>query len=258
MKNRDLRPAGESSPVLLWPFPPQHSTLNAEEVHVWCARLDRDREAVQTLRDTLSSDELARAGRFYLDKDRTHFIVARGMLRVILARYLDRKPHELTFSYNQHGKPELADLSKELDIRFNISHSNSLALYAVTYGREIGVDLEAIYTDLANLRIAKQFFSFEEVAALCFLPTALQTEAFFNCWTRKEAYVKARGEGLKIDLKQFSVSLAPGQRAALLSSTDKQEDLCWALQEVTPAPGYVGAVAIQGDGWRFRCWQYPA
>ncbi len=128
---------------------------------------------------------------------------------------------------------------------------------AVTCGRDIGIDLEHLRSDLAELQIAEQFFSSQEVAVLCALPVEQQTKAFFNCWTRKEAYIKARGEGLSFALNQFDVQLAPGEPAALLRNRgDAREVSRWSLQELIPAPDYVGALAVEGHAWRLECWQW--
>src|SRR5208283_4072463 len=132
------------------------------------------------------------------------------------------------------------------------------ALYAVTRGREIGIDLEFIRCDLEVEQIAERFFSRSEIATLRAVPTDLQKYAFFLCWTRKEAYIKARGEGLSLPLDQFDVSLIPGEPAELLGTRpDSDEALRWDLRELAVAPGYVGAVAAEGRGWSLSCSQWP-
>jgi 4'-phosphopantetheinyl transferase len=201
---------------------------------------------------------MKRAERFYLQKDREHFIVARGLLRAILSRYLDMKPSQLRFCYNCHGKPFLATTSGRDTLSFNLSHSHGLALCAVTRGRKIGIDLERVRTDFACEQIAERFFSPRENAALHALPSSMRHEAFFTCWTRKEAYIKAKGEGLLLLLDQFDVSLAPGEPATLLNSRwDSQEASRWSLQELILSPGYTAALAVEGHGWRLTCWQWP-
>jgi 4'-phosphopantetheinyl transferase len=144
-------------------------------------------------------------------------------------------------------------------LSFNLTHSHQLALYAVTRRREIGVDLEYVRADFADEQIAERFFSPREVAALRTVPENLLKEAFFHCWTRKEAYVKAKGEGLSIPLDQFDVSLAPGEPALLLSTRDDpQEADRWSLQALFPGSGYVAALAVEGRTWRLKCWQWLA
>ncbi len=233
--------------------------MGDDEVHVWRAALDQTPSQIHGFLHYLAADERARAERFYFERDREHFIVARGVLRAILGSYLNRAPECLSFCYSSLGKPALAGESDGDAIRFNVSHSHGVALYAVTRGREVGIDLERIRFDLAVAEIAERFFSRREVAMLRTLPPEGQRQAFFRCWTRKEAYTKARGEGLSLPLDQFDVSLAPGEPAAVLGTQrDPSEAFRWSLQELTPAPGYVAALAVAGHGWRLACWQWPA
>lgn len=251
--------APKIAPVISWRPPPETLMLGSDEVHVWRACLDRDTSYVQSLRQILSADEQARARRSYFEKDRKHFIVARGLLRIILSRYLDMEPSQLHFCYNPNGKPSLGITSDEETLNFNVSHSCGLALYAVTRGREVGIDLERIRADFACEQIAERFFSSQENAMLRALPAKrVKHKAFFNCWTRKEAYIKARGEGLSLPLDQFDVSLAPGGPAMLLNTReDPQEVSRWSLQELIPAPGFVATLAVEGHGWRLACWKWP-
>jgi len=225
-----------------WRPLPELLTLGSNEVHVWRARLDQAPSQVQSLQQTLAADERARAERFYFQRDREHFIVARGLLRVILGRCMGMEPDRLAFCYNSYGKPALGRDSGGDTLRFNVSHSHELALYAVTREHEIDVDLERLRSDLADEQIAERFFSRREFAVLRAVPTNMRQEAFFKCWTRKEAYVKAKGKGLSLPLDQFDVSLAPGEPAALLNTKlDPEEASHWSLQELTPGPGYVAA-----------------
>lgn len=238
--------------------PPESLILGSDEVHVWRAALDIPTQHVHALHQTLAADEIARADRFHFQRDRERFIIARGVLRAILGCYLRREPSQLRFCYNSHGKPVLAKESGGDAFRFNVSHSHRLALYAVTRGREVGVDLERIRPVPDADQIAERFFSPREVAVFRALPPRMQTPAFFSCWTRKEAYIKAKGEGLSIPLDQFDVSLAPGEPAALLHTQwDDQEASHWSLKALTPAPGYVAALAVEGHDWRLTYWQFP-
>ena len=232
--------------------------LGCDEVHVWRAALDQTSSQIQRFLHNLAADEQARAGRFYFERDRERFIVARGVLRAILGGYLNRAPEGLSFCYSSHGKPALTGESGGDEIRFNVAHSQEVALYAVTRGRQLGIDVERIRFDLSVAEIAERFFSPREVATLRALPAELQRQAFFLCWTRKEAYIKARGQGLSLPLDQFDVSLAPGEPAAVLASQQDPSDASrWSLQELTPAAGYVAALAVEGHGWRLTCWQWP-
>jgi 4'-phosphopantetheinyl transferase len=243
-------------PIPRWCVPPETLTLGGDQVHVWRAGLDQP-SRIESLRDTLAPDERARAERFHFQSDREHFIVARGTLRAILGFYLKRAPESLSLRYSSHGKPFLALESGEVPIHFNMSHSHGMALYAVAYRREVGVDLELIRRGLEEEQIAERFFSRQEISTLRMLPAALRRYAFFLCWTRKEAYIKARGEGLSLPLDQFDVSLTPGEPAALLRTRpDSDEALRWSLQELTPGPpGYVAALAVEGEGWSLALWQ---
>ncbi len=252
-----VREAPKLPPISSWCPPPETLRVESDEVHVWRASLDLTVPQVQSLQQTLAADEQRRAGRFYFQKDRDHFIVGRGLLRAILGQYLKIEPSHLRFRYTPHGKPFLVRETGGDRLRFNVSHSHGLALYAITRGRELGVDLERIRPELADEQIAERFFSPREVAVLRALPTNMQQEAFFNCWTRKEAYIKARGEGLTLRLDQFEVSLAPEEPPALLyTNGDSQEASRWSLQNLTPGPGYAAALIVEGDDWRLRCWHW--
>ncbi len=240
-----------------WSDPPQTPTLDDNEVHVWRSELDLSRAELTSLAKTLARDEQERAARFRFPQDRRRFIAARGLLRKILARYLDRDPAKLQFCYGPFGKPALASNSGVDGLRFNVSHSQGFALHAVSFRRELGVDLECIRPDLPWEQIAKRFFSPEEIDALRKVPRYLKHEAFLNCWTRKEAFVKARGGGLSLRLDQFSVSLIPGGPAALLRIEDNlQEASRWGLEQLRPWPDYVAALATEGRNWQLRCWHW--
>jgi 4'-phosphopantetheinyl transferase len=232
-------------------------TLRRDEVHVWRAELALDPADFIKLQETLAPDERERAARFRFLKDRQRFIAARGVLREVLARYLNQDPARLEFCYGPSGKPTLAAGMGAGELRFNLSHSHGLALYAITRRREIGVDLEYVRPQLAEEQIAERFFSRHEVEALRALPASIQPEAFFHCWTRKEAYIKARGEGLAVPLDSFDVSLAPGEPPALLSvRSDPREAARWSLETLSPGSGYVGAVAAEGSDWSIRLWRW--
>ncbi len=241
-----------------WSFPPATIILGSNEVHVWRASLDELRPQRDSFLHTLAADERTRAQRFYFQTDRERFITAHGVLRAILGLYLNREPKCLSFCYGSHGKPALACEYGGDAIRFNMSHSQGAALYAVTRNREIGVDLEFIRCDLEVEQIAERFFSPYEIATLRALPVHLRRYAFFLCWCRKEAYIKARGEGLSIPLDQFDVSLTPGEPAALLSTRpDADEALRWSLLGLTLASGYSAALAVEGRGETLSCWRWP-
>lgn len=238
-----------------WLAPPADLSLDAGEVHVWRASLDVDEGALADHAAFLSDDERERAGKFHFPKDHNHFVAARAILRLLLSRYLRRQPGEIRFAYAPRGKPLLEQ--NPTDLRFNLAHSHGWAIFGFAAGAEIGVDIEYRGRAIAGEDIAERFFSREEVAALRALPSAGRTAAFFNCWTRKEAFVKATGEGIAYGLDQFAVSLTPGEPAKLLSTRfDPAEASRWTLCHVEPGPGYVGAIAVQGPIARLRCWQW--
>ena len=242
-----------------WLYPPTDLALPGDEVHVWRASLDLPAPRAQSLQRTLAADELSRVERLNFPRDRQRFIVARGTLRVILSRYLDVDPRQLRFRYVDYGKPSLIPFPGQEALHFNLSHSDGLALYAVARDRQIGIDLERVCPVAEAEQIAERFFSAQEKTVFRSLPADLKREAFFTCWTRKEAYIKARGAGMSLPLDQFDVSLIPGEPAVLLSTRgDPREALRWSLRELTPGPGYVAALAVEGHGWHLVRWQLPA
>jgi 4'-phosphopantetheinyl transferase len=208
----------------------------SREVHSWSVSLYVPPETFAGLWATLTPDEQDRSARFRSQRDRRRFIVARGVLREILGHYLEIDPARVHFVYNRFGKP---DLDPEFGgrLRFNLSHSADLALIAIATGPEIGVDLEPTRAHSCYLEMAQRFFSMSELDALNGLPSQLHALAFLGCWTRKEAYMKARGGGLAIPPTSFSVHHLQG---------------AWSFHTLHPAPGYVGAVAIEGEGWYLR------
>jgi 4'-phosphopantetheinyl transferase len=237
-------------PVDVNDLPGSSLTLGADEVHVWHAKLDD--YAAASLKRLLAKDEVSRAERFHFAKDRNHFIVARAWLRKLLAAYSGIDAAELRFSYAEKGKPSLEE-SQRSAINFNLAHSHGMAIYAFSRGREVGVDLEFIREDLADEKIAERFFSPREVDTLSTVPAELRKEAFFNCWTRKEAYIKARGEGLSMPLDEFDVSLAPGEPAALLRNHKEPAEVTrWTMQSIPVSSGYVAALVVEGHDWRLK------
>jgi 4'-phosphopantetheinyl transferase len=233
----------------IWQPAPADLTLLSDEIHVWRIDLDQAKPQLQNLAATLSSDETARAERFYFEEHRQRFIAGRGIVRMILGRYLGIKPSQLEFNYQQRGKPVLADRFVDSGLAFNLSHSQGLGLCAVSCTRQIGVDLEYIrpMSDLEAL--AKRFFLPREYEMLRSQSPNQQQEVFFRYWTCKEAYLKATGDGLS-QLEQIEVSLTPTEPAKLQISED------WSLFELVPANNYVAAVAIENFGWNLKYLQY--
>jgi 4'-phosphopantetheinyl transferase len=210
--------------------------------------LDVGPEAVRALATLLSDAERQRASRFVFDRDRRRFIVARARLRRLLSARLDVQPESVEFVYRAHGKPALARRFADSDLRFNVSHSDDVVVYAFALGREIGIDVEAIRVIRDADDIAAQFFSSRENDAYLALDPRNKPIGFFNCWTRKEAFIKALGDGLDYPLDRFDVSLAPGEPAKILRVEGTSGDDCgWCMESFSPAPGFVAAVASERD-----------
>lgn len=236
-----------------WRTGPASLVIWPNEIHVW--RINLTAPGLCDNQQILSNDERIRASRFRFHTDSDRFIAARSSLRTILARYLRTKPEALQFGVNPFGKPHLAGDQGELGLRFNLSHSHEMALLAVARNRDVGVDVEWMRDDFATDEVAQSFFSRSEVNQLLSIAPELKTHAFFNCWTRKEAYIKARGEGLSFPLDQFDVAFAPDARPALIGNRrDPAEVWRWSFEELSPASGYAAALALEGDLSRLLLW----
>jgi 4'-phosphopantetheinyl transferase len=238
------------SEPLHWSRPPARLLLTNAEVQVWRADLRPDDGTLLRLEGVLSADERERAARFVFPEHRQRYVVARGILRHLLGRYLSVPPAGLAFAYGPKDKPSLAIPAPPLT--FNVSHSHSVAVFAISSGRELGVDIESIRPDFATIEIAERYFSPGEISELQSLPPDARARGFFLCWTRKEAYVKARGEGLGIPLHSFDVTLTPEMPAVLRSSDSGR----WTLRSFQPGPTFAGAIVGEGQGWELRLWDW--
>jgi 4'-phosphopantetheinyl transferase len=242
------------SDLNLWAPNSGQLDLEDSEIHVWRAFLECEETVLHQFEATLSAEEKNRADRFVFRGDRNHFVVTRGVLRELLGRYLSCSPADLEFDYGPKGKPALRRNSFEPPLQFNVSHSHDLALLAFAVGRRLGIDVEFIRPMAAAVEIAERYFAGEEAAELRTMSPSLQTEGFFLCWTRKEAYIKAKGDGLHTPLESFRVSLTPGEPERLES-----EDSCrWSIRSLDPAPHYVGALVAEGRDWRLHQWDWQS
>jgi len=227
--------------------------LAENEVQLW--RLDLEALAAGEDRwyKLLAADEQDRAMRFRFKRIRQQFVATHAVLRILLAGYLRTEPNTLTFFHSAKNKPALGPPYADSGISFNVAHSGGVALLAFVRRRKIGVDVEQIRRDLDFVAIHR-FFAPHEQNQLAAVPADERLEAFFRCWTRKEAYIKAKGEGLSLPLDQFDVSLAARDTNALLSTRpDGSEAALWSLREVSAGPGYVAALCVAGHDWSLRC-----
>lgn len=224
-----------------WLISSETRLLKEGEIHVWRASLDQDDLSAETLFNILSSDERQRSDKFRFDKDRKRFIMSRGILRKILSGYLHKSPDQICFSYGNFGKPALI---AGAGLSFNLSHSQGLALYAVTRNREIGIDIEAINENVAIQRIAKKVLTPSETSFLNSLVPRLRPAVFYRYWTRREAFVKASGKGLSVSNEEMAVSLDPRKKK-------------WSYISLPVIFGYAAAIAVEGSISNIRCWQYP-
>lgn len=216
--------------------------LQGRAVQLWTIRLEAAEPAFERVSSWLAADEAERAARFRFDKHRRAFVLGRAVLRAMIANYLRMAPADVQFAYGAKGKPALAN--SRCPLSFNVSNSGDLAAYAFTVDCEIGVDIEHRRRVVDIESIGRRFFAPSEVIELMTLPEANRHEAFFNCWTRKEAYIKAVGDGLSVPLDSFEVTLRPGDPARMLSLNGSAAAAeCWTMHSFTPDPEYNGAIA---------------
>lgn len=238
-------------------LPPSGLKLKADEIHIWFGILDQPVYEFRRFIQTLDRDERTRAGLFHFQKDRKRFIARHGILRMILGRYLGVKPSEVRFYRGKNGKPALTETFGKETIRFNLSHSDSVALFAFSRNHEIGVDIEQI-RDIPEMdHIVELSFCPREKAFFRALPQGNRRDAFFDYWTRKEAYIKATGEGLSQALDRVDVTFVPREAAKLVRiEGDSIRASRWSIQELKPVFGFAAAFAVEGQGSRLHCWQW--
>lgn len=229
--------------------------LPIDEVQLWRADLDALGADESLFRPLLSADENARASRFHFSRDRQRFVTGRALLRKILAVYLSTMPQDINFSYSKREKPALDTPYSDSKIQFNLSHSGGIALFAFSLHREVGVDIEQIRVDSDLDAVSRRFFSAYEQQQLASFSAEERTLAFFRGWTRKEAYIKAVGDGLALPLSQFDVSLHAGNGSALIRTRPNASEAgVWHLNEVSAGAGYAAALCVRGHDWKLKDW----
>lgn len=236
-----------------WSPPVDPLGLQPHQVDIWHISLDLLPATIKSLQSTLSADETQRAARFHFPADRDRYLTAHGCLRDILSRYLQCEPSQLNFCMSDYGKPALEGHK----LVFNLSHSGDFALIIVAQECRVGIDLERIRSDMEHEKIARRFFSTNEVTELMALPPEQKISGFFNCWTRKEAYIKAQGLGLSLPLDSFDVTLTPNQPAFLRATRPNPDEAArWTLISLEVDPGYTAAAAIEERNLNIRLWDW--
>ena len=244
--------------ILNWPPPPAQRELRGSQIHVWAASLQPLPAQLSAWSNSLSPDEQVRAARFHFERDRDRFIAARGFLRAVLAGYTRLDSARLEFVYGPKGKPALAEAYGGAELFFNLAHSDDLALVAVTRLGNLGIDVERLRPVSDAEGIAARFFSARETAGWRALPEGERDLAFFNLWTRKEALLKATGEGIGESLGAVEVAFLPGEPARLIRwAGDEAMARTWSLLALNPASDFVGALAVPAIGVQVDCWRWP-
>ena len=231
-----------------WNIPPRNFYLTSEEVHIWRVNLDLSVRETEELAKTLSTDERKKAHKFRFEEHRRRSIVTRGILRQILANYLNISAEEVLFDYSDRGKPSLSNHLNQDNLQFNVSHSQNLALYAFTYGDRVGIDLEYIRFGSDAAQIARRFFALQEYELISSLEKDRQREVFLHIWTIKEAYLKATGEGLSGSLDAVEVSFKgehPVGLAAVGGNFDRAAN--WLVHSFVPAHNFIATVAVERE-----------
>ena len=227
--------------------------LRDNEVHLWITPLSAPAEKLSYFKSIVSVDEKERARRFRKISDGKRYLVARGSLRCLLGSYVAGAPDRLQFTYGVLGKPSLSNESSKTALNFSVSHSEDQALFGFARARRIGVDLEYVHPDIDALALAKRYFSPDEFWRLHRLPASRQNEAFYCAWTRKEAYLKACGEGLSFGLERVEVSFSPAEPPRIRAVAGVPNvSAAWTLKHLSPAPSYLGAVAVEGRSVIFK------
>lgn len=235
-------------------FSSQQLYLKPNQVDIWFVDKKKHLNKLSEYWTVLCDDERKKASQFRFVKDFNCSVIARGVLRTLLGKYLNTNPKNIEFEFGEFGKPQLKETNR---LEFNVSHAEDGIAIAFTQKNKIGVDVEYIKRPIEVATIAKQFFSENEVSSLFSVEKSNQQQAFYNCWTRKEAFIKALGDGLSFPLDQFSVSLTSTKEASLLETKwDKKEKENWFLKSFEPKKGYIGAFSVKGKVTDIQFWKY--
>lgn len=239
----------------LWRLPPANLKLEGGGIDVWLVRLDTGNTA--ELAQILSADEQAGAARFKFEPDKKRFIAARAFLRIILGKYLPIKPRQISFQYSKYGKPSIGGESAS-DIKFNLSHSDNLALYAVTEMGEVGVDIERIKTSFVDKEMVFQCLTRAEIEHFETLSETARDLFFFDCWTGKEAYLKALGNGLQVPPNQIEIRWTAQSSIGLFEDDTEVKRIFRTFQKLPAIPDFAAAIAFEGDFPPLRFWRQPS
>lgn len=235
---------------------PHESQLTSNQIHIWKIDINNPQIDLDKLpREILSQDERKRAARLRSAKDKRRFTVSRVFLRKSLSHYLDTAPSEIKFTYNKYGKPNIDPEHHPQNIRFNLSHSENLALYAITQNREIGIDVEYIRNVDKADKIMRRFFSKDECEFYYSQPKNKRNWAFFTLWTRKEAYSKARGMGIGLPTKEFDLQLVPPEVGQINHIRTKNKESKWSLIDIEVDSDYMAALAAEGNDFEINHWK---
>ena len=242
-----------------WKKPPSNLSLSSDFIDIWQTRLDLSVRDIEYYADMLCAEEKQRVDKFKFSKKRHEYIITRGLLRRVLAQTLDTDPHSLQFEYAEHGKPYLTERWQDKTVSFNVTHSGNKALVAVTLERNIGVDIELIRTEVEFDKLSNRFFSADESSSLETYKKQDLSKAFYACWTGKEAYVKALGDGISFGLSEFSVSVDPEEeQVTLVTHWDTDEASRWTIINLDTGKDYIGAIAADKKEIKLRYWEYGA
>ncbi len=230
-------------------FPPAELTLESGVIDVWLARLDAGNTA--ELEQIISDDERARAARFRFETDKKQFIAARAFLRIILGKYLRTNPRGICFEYNEYGKPSIGG-GRRTEIKFNLSHSDNTALFAVTETREIGIDIERVKSSFVDEATVSQCLTRRETEHLQTLSETDRDLFFFDCWTHKEAFLKACGKGLSLPPNEIETLSLSKVSTGFFENSAESPQIFWASQKLPSISGYAAALAIEGGSVSVR------